>query len=439
MPRLSSLALSSLLGLLLLTSPARAASVPPWGTGDSRGEDLSIWLVTFSPGDDVFAWWGHGSLVVEDRARQMQRLYNYGMYSFDDETVVRFAKGRLEFWVGESSVNGTFRLYKSLGRDVRVQELNLTPEQRVKVAKRLADNVLPENREYLYEHYSDNCVTRLRDMIDSAVGGRLSEAERAPARMNLREHTRRYTAVNPPMSLLLDFMMNDSIDKPITRREEAFLPDELEQQVAELKVPGADGQPVSLVEKQWNYFASSRPRPPATPPNFGPWIFALGVLLGASALGLAAWERRGSRAARILLGVENMLVGLVLGIPGLALVVMWIGTDHVVTHHNENLFLANPVTLLAVPYGLRLTWNSVRARARLKWVWGFLAATGALGVVLKVLPWFDQDNWRLVALILPISLGMAGAFWLDRLRARAAVREPASRREDAQVPSLKAS
>ncbi|RKH44410.1 Lnb N-terminal periplasmic domain-containing protein [Corallococcus sicarius] len=439
MPRLSSLASLSLLGLLLLTSPAHA-KVPPWGTGESRGEDLSIWLVTFSPGDDVFAWWGHGSLVVEDRARQMQRLYNYGMYSFDDQTVVRFAKGRLEFWVGESSVNGTFRLYKSLGRDVRVQELNLTPEQRVKVAKRLADNVLPENREYLYEHYSDNCVTRLRDMIDSAVGGKLSEAERAPARMTLREHTRRYTAVSPPMSLLLDFMMNDSIDKPITRREEAFLPDELEQQVAELKVPGADGQPVSLVERQWDYYVSpDRPRPPAQPPAFGPWIFALGVLLGAGALGLAAWERRGSRAARILLGLENVVVGLVLGIPGLALVVMWIGTDHVVTHHNENLFLANPVTLLAVPYGIRLMWNSAKARARLKWVWGLLAATGALGVVLKVLPWFDQDNWRLVALILPISLGLAGASWLDRLRARAPATERTAGREPEQVPSLKAS
>lgn len=425
--------------LLLLTSPARAAPVPPWGTGESRGEDLSIWLVTFSPGDDVFSWWGHGSLVVEDRVRQMQRLYNYGMYSFDDQTVVHFAKGRLEFWVGDSSVNGTFRFYKSLGRDVRVQELNLTPEQRVTVAKKLADNVLPENRDYLYEHYSDNCVTRLRDMIDTAVGGQLSQAEQAPARMTLREHTRRYTAVSPPMSFLLDFMMNDSIDKPITRREEAFLPDELEQQVAELKVLGPDGQPVPLVAKQWDYFASSRPRPPAEPPNFGPWILALGVLLGASALGLAAWERKGRRAARILLGLMNALVGLVLGVPGLALVIMWVGTNHVVTHHNENLFLANPLTLLAVPYGIRLTWNSAKARARLKWVWACLAATGALGLVLKVLPWFDQDNWRCIALILPISLGMAGAFWLDPLRARVTGTARTSPRQDAPVSSLKAS
>ncbi|MFP2896986.1 DUF4105 domain-containing protein [Corallococcus sp. 4LFB] len=439
MPRLSSLIVASLLGLLLTASSARAASVPPWGTGESRGEDLSIWLVTFSPGDDVFSWWGHGSLVVEDRARNMQRLYNYGMYSFDDQTVVRFAKGRLEFWVGESSVNGTFRFYKSEGRDVRVQELNLTPEQRVTVAKKLADNVLPENRDYLYEHYSDNCVTRLRDMIDVAVGGQLSDAEKAPARMTLREHTRRYTAVSPPMSFLLDFMMNDSIDKPITRREEAFLPDELEQQVAELKVPGPDGRPVPLVEKQWDYYASSRPRPPARPPAFGPYILALGVLLGGAALGLAAWERRGSRAARILLGLENVVVGLVLGIPGLALVIMWVGTNHVVTHHNENLFLANPLTLLAVPYGLRLTWNSAKARARLKWVWGLLAATGALGLVLKVLPWFDQDNWRAIALILPISLGMAGAFWLDRLRALVPGTARTQPRQDAPVSSLKAS
>jgi hypothetical protein len=31
---------------------------------------------------------------------------------------------------------------------------------------------------------------------------------------------------------------------------------------------------------------------------------------------------------------------------------------------------------------------------------------------------FNQDNWRLIAFILPISLGFAGAFHLDRVLAR---------------------
>jgi hypothetical protein len=425
MPRSAPL-LACLLGLLLIAAPARAASPPPWGTGESRGEDLVISLVTFSPGDDVASWWGHGSLVVEDRRLEQARLYNYGMFSFDSTMLGRYAMGRLEFWVAEAGVTRTYRFYQSLNRDVRIQELNLTPEQRLRMGRLLADNVLPENRDYLYHHYDDNCVTRLRDMIDKAVGGQLRQAASAPARMTLRDHTRRYTAVSPPMSVLLDFLMNDEIDRPITRWEEAFLPDELERQVAELQVMGPDGQKAPLVAKSWTYFQSDRPPVPEQPPRYGPWMLALGLAVGASAVGLAYWGRRGGRLPRVLLGLENMVLGLVFGLPGTALFIMWLVTNHTVTYRNENLFLANPLTLLALPLGLQLAWGSAKARARLRLVWLMLAASGMLGLLLKLLPMFDQDTWRLTALILPISMGFAGAFHLDRVLAKSSMtgREP---------------
>lgn len=425
MPRLAPL-LTCLLGLLLLAAPAaRAASVPPWGTGESRGEDLVISLVTFGPGEDVPSWWGHGSLVVKDTRLGKERLYNYGMFSFDEKMLARFAMGRLEFWVGDASVLGTYRLYEEFDRDVRVQELNLTPEQRLQIAKALADNVLPENRNYLYHHYNDNCSTRLRDAIDKAVGGQLHQMDSVPARMTLREHTRRYTAASAPMSVLLDFMMNDEIDKPITPWEEAFLPDELERQVAALQVTQPDGTKAPLVARSWNFYKSQqRPPVPEQPPRYGPWILAIGLGLGASALGLAYWGRKGGRLPRVLLGLENAVVGLVFGLPGMALLIMWIVTNHTVTFHNENLFLANPLTLLALPYGVRLMWGSAKARARLGTLWMVLTGTGVLGVLLKVLPWFDQDNWRLIALILPVSAGFAGAFLLERMLARASSPSP---------------
>ncbi|MDY7229961.1 DUF4105 domain-containing protein [Hyalangium rubrum] len=418
MPRSAPLLLC-LLGLLLAAAPARADSLPSWGTGQSRGEDLVISLVTFSPGDDVASWWGHGSLVVEDRRLGEQRLYNYGMFSFDSTMLGRYAMGRLEFWVDDASAALTFRAYQRLNRDVRVQQLNLTPAQSLEVARLLAENVLPQNREYLYHHYNDNCVTRLRDMVDRAVGGQFRQAASAPGRMTLREHTRRYTAVSPPMSVLLDFLMNDEIDRPITRWEEAFLPDELERQVGEVQVVGADGQKVPLAAKSWTYFKSDRPAPPAEPPNYGPWMLALGLGVGASAMGLGYWGRKGGRLPRVLLGLANVVLGLVLGIPGTVLLVMWTVTDHTVTFGNENLFLANPMTLLAVPLGVMFAWGSAKAREYLRVLWLMLAVSGGLGLVLKVLPLFNQDNWRLIAFILPISVGFAGAFYLDRLLARA--------------------
>lgn len=387
------------------------SSRAPWGGGQSQGEDLEISLVTFSPGPSVESWFGHTALVVEDRRLGERRLYNYGMFNFGPDMLAKFAMGRLEFWVGQTgAVNGTYRLYSEENRDVRVQVLNLAPQQRVQLAQALDENVLPENRTYLYHHYFDNCATRPRDIIDRAVGGQLLAQTKVPARMTLREHTRRHSAVAAPMSLLLDFLMNDEIDQPISRWDEAFLPAELESMVAGAAIKGADGQATPLVAQQQVWFKSTRPPTPATPPAYGPWLLALGVVIGGAAIALGAWYRRsGRRLARVLLGLHHFTIGLVFGLPGTVLLLMWLITEHTVTHRNENLLLANPLTLLAAPLGFMLMLGSTRAARGLQWVWGALAVTGTLALLIKVLPIFDQDNWRILALMLPISLGTAVA------------------------------
>ncbi len=425
MPRLAPL-LTCLLGLLLAATPARAQSMPPWGTGASRGEDLSIYLVTFSPGDDVPSWFGHGALVVEDPVQKDSRIYNYGMFSFDQSMLARYAMGRLEFWVAAHNPGPVFRLYRSLNRDIRLQELNLTPAQKVELGRLLAENVLPENAHYLYHHYNDNCVTRLRDALDKVLGGQLHAATSGPGRMTLREHTQRYSSVNVGMSLLLDFLMNDEIDQPTTQWQEAFLPAELERQVAELQVVGEDGQKRPFVAKSMSVYKSERSPTPGLPPGDAPLLLLVGLALGGGAVGLALWGRRGGRAPRILLGLQNALVGLVLGVPGLALFIMWLFTEHTVTYRNENLFLANPLTVLALPLGIQLLSGSEKARARLRGVWTLLAGLGVLGLALKVLPPFDQDNWRLIALLLPLNVGMAGALLLARAWAPGTGRTPAA-------------
>src|SRR4051812_39823540 len=112
--------------LLLSATLARAAPVAPWGTGESRGEDLTVTLVTFGPSDDgVDSYFGHSALVVEDSRLHQSRLYNYGMFDFDWRMLLKFVGGRLEFWVGEARVEGTIDFYRSLNRDVTLQVLNL--------------------------------------------------------------------------------------------------------------------------------------------------------------------------------------------------------------------------------------------------------------------------------------------------------------------------
>jgi hypothetical protein len=399
---------------LVALFPARSLALgdeAPWLTGASRPEDLSIFLVTFSPGDDIPSYFGHGALGVQDNRLGDARLYNYGMFSFDEKMLVRFVMGRLLFWVAETPVKATYRFYKSLDRSVRIQTLALDPERAAQMAKALALNVQPQNREYLYHHYRDNCSTRLRDAIDKAVGGQFHATLAGPARMTLRNHTRRFTHVGPVVSMVLDYWMNDEIDQPITRWDESFLPDELEAQVAAFSYKNAQGQEVPLVAKHEVWASTTRSPAPATVPVYGPWALALGVFLGGIAFALGQLGGGlASRRQRIGLGLYNALLGLVFGLPAIALTLMWTFTEHTVTWRNENLFLANPLTFLALPLGIALAAGSPRAERWLRWVWCALALTGALSLVVKLLPMFDQDNWRLIGLLWPCSLGMAAAF-----------------------------
>jgi hypothetical protein len=391
----------SLPGLALLLS--LNVSPAPWAPGGpSRPEDLVVSLVTFGPGDDLPSWWGHIALVVEDQRLQHGRLYNYGMFGFSTGFVHKFVQGRLEFWVGEDSVVGTYQLYKQLDRDIHIQQLNLTPAQAKSIAEALAQNVQPENRDYLYQHYDDNCATRPRDMIDRALNGALTVFEEQPARMRLREHTRRYSQVFPPMSLVLDYLQNGLLDRPITMREEAFLPDELERQLDALVV---DGQPV-VKRKIVLYESKVRPKIPEKPPRWNWWMLLGSTLAG---VGVLALRRRG-RFGRVVVGLFLTLEGLVWGSLGVFLFIVGLWTNHEVAHRNENLFLINPVTFALLPLGLMLTFGSKRAEGGLRVVTGLLAAIALVGIVLKELPNFDQQNWNLICLVVPLTLLSAASF-----------------------------
>ncbi len=411
-----------LLSLLVATGSAQA--LPPWMDGRSQPADLAVSVVTFSPGDTLVEWWGHTSLVVEDQRLGQGRLYNFGMFGpkGGDTTgfVKDFIKGRLMFWVADDSVAGTFNFYKNaLRRDVRIQALDLEPDEALQVAKALGTHVLPQNATYLYHHYDDNCSTRPRDILDAALHGQLKAATAGPSRMTLRQHTLRYSMVNPPMSLVLDFLQADTLDQPITQQQDAYLPDELELQLQALQVTRADGSVRPLVKKQWSWFESARPRPPAQAPNWVPYWLLVGLALAGVGHALGHWGRGGAKLPRVLLGLSTALLGLVGGVFGVALAFLMTFTDHVVAHGNENLLQASPLTLALAPFGVMLAWGSPAARRLNRVTWLAVAALSVLGVVMKALPVFDQANWNVLAVLVPVNVGFAALWWLDaRFQAR---------------------
>ena len=374
-----------------------------------RGEFLQIKLVTIDPGDDLEMWWGHTAIIVEDLRFNTSLFYNYGIFSFEQENFVRnFAMGRLLFWVGVWNTSMALDYYKSQNRTIYIQTLDLSPERRVKMARFLANNVLPENREYLYDHYYDNCATRVRDLIDKMVDGQFARFCNHPSRMTLRQHTRCFTHHHFLMDMLLMFLMNDTIDKPITQWQDMFLPAELKKNIQVFSFEDSSGAKRKLVTDEILFFeAPQKPAIPEFAPQHWPVTLALGGILAMLGLYLAFLYHNQNKGGKYLFGIYQFLLGFVFGIPGLALFFMSNFTNHTVTYHNENLYLANPLTLLLLYSGIKTLRSKNNNQSFTFYLCSVLAFLAVLSLLLKIFPAFDQDNWDSISLLLPVWLSLA--------------------------------
>ena len=117
--------------------------------------------------------------------------------------------------------------------------------------------------------------------------------------------------------------------------------------------------------------------------------------------------RRGHRASRIGLGVTIAALGLALGFLGCLFLFLWIFTNHEVAYRNENLLQCVPFALLFVWQGTAMAFGRRGSAARAHQVAILGLACSAAGLVLKALPWFDQKNGHIIALLLPLWTGLA--------------------------------
>jgi len=408
--------------VLLLATPSEATGPrdlglrDPWAEGGpSQAADIKVSLVTFGVGDSIPEWFGHTAVLVEDQRLQISRIFNYGMFDFGPDMLPKFLMGRLEFWVGEDAPAQTFAFYeRQLNREIHLQELNLTNEKRLQLARALSKNALPENRRYLYHHYDNNCATRVRDLIDESVDGQLRKASQAKARLNLRQHTRLRFQKNPYVNEVLIFWMNKEIDRPIRRWEEMFLPSELESQVQAFSYRDPSGALVPMVKAETTlYKAKGRSPLPKEASTTWPFMLLVGSLAAALSLFLLRrfWRTQRKRD-RVLIGLWQMFLGLSLGTPALVLAFFWIFTEHTVTHANENLFLANPLTFLLFPlsFGVLFGWRWAQVATRFAWM--LLAISALIYLPLMMVPSFQQFNLDTLVFFLPLNLAQGAAcFW----------------------------
>ncbi|MDT8437440.1 MAG: DUF4105 domain-containing protein [Wenzhouxiangellaceae bacterium] len=362
----------SIFGLWLAVAPALAQQA---------------WLVTYGTAERVEEQFGHNAIWIRDSARGIDEVYNFGFFDFDKPGFYReFIFGEMIYFALARSPEEELAYYRWRDRDVRVQLLNLTASQIQRLTDWLEARIQPETREFRYDYYFYNCSNRVRDGLDYALDGTLSEFARSrPASLTFREHTRRMLADDPLLYFGIQVGLGRPADRPRTLWEEMFLPEVVAAAVADMQVE-IDGEPQPLVLADDMLYASTRPDDPHAP-RFA-WTLTLTALAATLALvlvPLAVFDKRGAR----LLGVRLWLI--LSSAAGLLLAFFWLATDHQTAWRNENLLLLNPLLIALWRFG----------GGRLKRIAAALIAAGlGLALLLKFLPG-AQWNYELLLWLVP--------------------------------------
>lgn len=311
---------------------------------DADAQDYQISVLTCDPGEELYSAFGHNAVRVLDPETGRDLAFNYGTFDFDTPNFyLKFTRGKLDYTLSVSTYEQFILHYQYLERSVSEQVLDLSPEQTLRVVEFLQENYKPENRDYRYDFFFDNCATRIRDLMEAVLGDELKWGETEGAgEKTFRDLIDEYVYPLPWADFGIDLALGSVIDRTATEREQQFLPDYMEKAFSNASIVG-DGPTRPLVKSSSTVVEID---PPVSElslfnPYFLFWIIAIaGIIL----------TYLGVKQKRLYLAWDIVMFGIT-GILGCVIVFLWFFTDHSATISNWNILWAFPFHLILV-YGL---------------------------------------------------------------------------------------
>lgn len=299
--------------------------------------EAEISVLTCTPGAELYSLFGHSAIRVHDPVKNIDVVFNYGTFSFDEDFYFNFAMGRLNYSLSIQKMDNFLLAYQSENRGVSEQVLRLDQSQKQRLVEYLDWNHQPENRAYLYDFFYDNCSSRIRYVLEQALPDASFEFKdlQYEAKPSFRDMIDVYLVHHPWGDFGIDLGLGLPCDIVPNSDEYIFLPDELSRAFDQARI---DGSP--LVIKRTSFmegeplhtaFSLSDPIPLM-------WLL-LGLVIIASTFG---WRRK-----QLWWGID-MFLFLIIGAVGLLVFFLWFVTDHTGTVNNLNILWAWPTHLIAV-------------------------------------------------------------------------------------------
>lgn len=288
-----------------------------------------ISVITCAPGKDIYTVYGHTAIRLRDTMQNEDLVFNYGTFDFQTEGFIyKFLKGRLPYYLAVGHFDGFMEEYRQEGRSVTEQVILLDDVQKQQLIKALWVNAAPENREYMYDFFFDNCSTRVRDIIGQ-VGNTTWGADQASGK-SFRTLIKEFQTHTLWTDFGIDLIIGARADAMATRKDACFLPDYLMREI--------DSQSPTIVQSK-NLLLPMIPHYDGnhflqfflSPFN----IFFILLLLELYLFGDAKNDKGLAKRRRYDLFWAAILI-ICIGI----MTFMWFGTDHKATKDNWNILWA---------------------------------------------------------------------------------------------------
>lgn len=364
---------------------------------DTAADNLEVSLITYGPGAIYWERFGHDAIRLRDRVSGQSVDFNYGVFDFEEgDFILNFARGYMSYMIDVEHSEPAQQDYIDAGRSVLEQRLGLSAAEAGKLRSFLLWNLRPENERYDYDYLRDNCATRVRDALNSAVAGAIQPALTArPAQMTYRQQIDRLMAAQPWMMLGMDLGLGPSADRPLNEWEESFLPMELARNLRTIRI--SDGRP--LVVEEHAIAPNRLPPPDPAPPDLALPLGLAGLALAVVMLGSR------SRYPRLSLSLSSLYLVLA-GIVGTLLLALWTLTTHHAAWNNANLLIFNPAAFLI----LVALWRARRVASAMRLARALIACQIVallVGLGLLVLRDGAQRNLPWLLFGVPVWLAVA--------------------------------
>lgn len=363
-------------------------------------EKAEISVLTLGPWQgETFTAFGHSAFRVHDPVLRIDAAYNYGVFDFNQPNFyLNFARGNNMYMLGVMSYPHFEYSYISDNRYIHEQILNLTREQKQRLFDFLQWNARPENRQYLYDYFYDNCATKIPEVMLKVFGDSVVfDGSYIKTRYTFRELTDLYLQEQPWGDLGIDIGLGLPTDKEATPYEYMFLPDYVESGFAHATIH-SKGEQKPLV-RETNIIYESRPEENAA--SFFDPLLVFSLFLVVTAI----VSYRDIKRKKLSMYFDGILFG-VIGILGVCLLALWTATSHQAAAQNFNLLWALPTHLVAVIAFVRQPGWLARY---------FLAVTVLTGLLLITWPFLPQKlHYSLIPFIIAVGIRSYAQFYLRK-------------------------